>query len=235
MMWKRAWGLGIVCVAATYFLSTSSRSEASVDFYIADEISIDGPALFYGVSEDRRQELWSVYCAQPLRSCVARASGLVLRIDETGAPWLLAVTPPGARVSIQSRNYTFDAPDTFSMPLDAEVIARLAGEQAFLIVEESGQVVLRSRTTGIDKVVDYLSWIQGSAARTLRDARLWPRNGEIRIQDMTPEVLERFEVMQRRALEDQRQLVPSTKPQIEFAIRAQGGASFFEGEGRSGY
>lgn len=234
-MWKRVWVVFAALGVSGYLAFGVSRTEAASGFYVSDEISIDGPALFYGVSSDRRAKLWSVYCAQPLRACVARASGLVLRIDEHGAPWLIAVTPPGARVSIQSRNYTQEAERLFSRALDADLIERLSHEKAFVVVEENGSVILRSRTTGIDKVVDYLTWIKGNTARTLRDARLWPRNGDIRVQDMTPAVLERYEVMQRRALEAQRQLVPATKPQIEFAIRAQDGNSYYSPTGKAGY
>lgn len=221
--------------AVGLYMLMGSKSVATPEFYIADEISVDGPALFYAVSEGQRQELWSVYCVQPLRSCVARAPGLVLRIDEDGQPWLITVMSPGARVSVQNRNYTRNMPSIFARPLDREAIKELSGQQSFVVIEEQAQVVLRTRTTGLNKITDYLTWIRGNTAHTLRDARLWPRNGDIRIQDMTPTVLERYEVMQRRAIESQRQLVPSTKPQIEFAIRAQKGTSFYSPMGKSGY
>lgn len=234
-MWKKVLATCLIIGFCSYYTLAESQIKPSTGFYVTDEISIDGPALFYGVSGDQRRELWSVHCAQPLRSCVARAPGLVLSVDENGAPWLISVTPPGTRISMQTRNYTRNVPHLFNQALNADSIRRLSAEKAFVVVEENGSVVLRARTTGLNKVVDYLTWIRGSTARTLRDARLWPRNGDIRVQDMTPEVLERFEVMQRRALEAQRQLVPSTKPQIEFAIRAQNGDSYYAPDGRSGY
>lgn len=224
--------LPIAILAYFYFSTVASKSEASSGFYISDEISVDGPALFYGVSGDVRQELWSVYCAQPLRSCVARSRGLVLRIDDRGAPWLIAATLPSSRISVQERNYTQDSPNLFNGPLHADKIRKLSGQDAFVIIEEQGKTILRSRTTGLNRVIDYLTWVQGNTARTLRDARLWPRNGDIRIQEMAPEVLERYEIMQRRALEAQRQLVPAAKPQVEFAIQAQGGHSFYDPTGR---
>ena len=221
----------IVLIASLYFDLFPSRGAAASGFYIADEISIDGPALFYGVTNELRQELWSVHCAQPLRACVARSPGLVLRIDAEMQPWLIAPATPGVRISIQDRNYTQDTPNLLTGPLKADRIKKLSGENSFVIIEENGRVIQRTRTTGLDRVIDYLTWVHGNTAHTLRDARLWPRNGDIRVQDMTPEVLERYEVMQRRALEAQRQLVPSTKPQIEFAIRAQEGDSFYDPQG----
>jgi len=183
-----------------YSLSPITTSAGSPKFYVADEISIDGPALFYGVNGDVREELWSVFCTQPLRSCVARAPGLVLSIDAKGAPWLIAVTGQGAKISVRSRNRDRAFPNLFAEPLSASTIRQLSPNNNSVTVKENGNVVLDTPTTGIDRVIDYLTWVRGNTARTLRDARLWPRNGDIRIQDMTPEVLERYEVMQRRAL-----------------------------------
>ena len=225
-------GAGTLGGLLLFLVPSYSSSQAADAFHVLDEISIDGPALFYGVSGETRDELWSVHCAMPLRACVARASGLVLRVDDSGNPWLIAAMGPKARVSVQARNTTQNKPELFSRALDSGTITQLADETSFVIIEENGTVVLRSRTSGLNTVVDYLTWIQGNTARTLRDARLWPRNSEIRIQDMTPEVLERYEVMQRRAVEAQRQLVPNTQPQTAFAIGGQGGDSFFNAAGR---
>lgn len=224
---------GAIAAFALVLMTNQSRSQTASDFRVADEISVDGPALFYGVSGEFRRELWAVNCAMPLRSCVARAPGLVLRIDDQGQPHLVAAVSPGARISIHERNTTQDHPHLFGRPLPSDIIRRLSEEKTAVVIEEQGRVVLRSSTAGIDRVIDYLTWVQGNTARTLRDARLWPRNQEMRIQDMTPEVLERYEVMQRRAVEAQRQVVPSTKPQIEFAIRAQEGDSFYGPTGKS--
>jgi len=192
-------GLSVAAILG-YSLSSRTTSAAPPSFYVTDEISIDGPALFYGVVGDAREELWSVYCTQPLRSCVARARGLVLRIDASGAPWLIAAASPEAKVYVRNRNTEKLAPNLFTQPLDATTIRRLSQHTNAAIVKENGMVVLDTGTAGIDHVIDYLLWIRGDTARTLRDARLWPRNGDIRVQDMTPEVLERYDVMQRRAL-----------------------------------
>ncbi len=207
-MRKSILGFCVGIVVLGYSLSTVTTSAAPAKFYISDEITIDGPALFFGVAGDARQELWSVYCAQPLRSCVARAPGLVLRIDNVGSPWLIAATSQGAAVSVLSRDTLHSSPRLFTQPLDSSMIKRLSQNTPFVIVKEDGKIVLQTATAGIDRVIDYLTWIQGNTARTLRDARLWPRNGDIRVQDMTPEVLERYDIMQRRALAAQRQLDP---------------------------
>ena len=96
-------------------------------------------------------------------------------------------------------------------------------------------MIQRTRTTALNPVVSYLRWVNGDTARTLRDARLWPEDGTLNTAEMSDVVLERYEVLQRRRNEGLRQLVPSTKPQIEFAIQAQNGSSYYSSTGDSGY
>ena len=216
-------GLAGAAIFATLAFATTSP-EAPGMHYIADEISVDGPALFYAVDDDTRRELWSVHCVQPLRGCLARAPGLVLRLDDQGRPWLIAVAEPQARVLLRARGRTRPAPGLLTAPLSPKSRAELSVRDAEVIIEQSGAERLRTPTTGLDRVVDYLVWINGNTARTLRDARLWPRNGDIRIQDMSPEVLERYDVMQRRALEAQRRRgpVPASRTVFTTAEAAPG-------------
>jgi hypothetical protein len=216
-------------------LPSWGTSDQSKDRWLAHEIMIDGPALFYSVENDLRRELWSVHCSQPLRGCVARANGLALRLDSSMRPWLIAAASAEARISLQEKNYTSDVPGLFSAPLSDEMLARLSAPDSFVVIEERGRVIQRTRTEAIARVASYLRWVNGDIARTLRDARLWPDEGRLDPADMSPSVLERYEVMQRRRKEGLRQLVPSTKPQIEFAIQAQGGTSFYSPTGKSGY
>ena len=164
--------------------------------------------------------MWSVHCLQPLRGCVARAPGLVLRLDGQGRPWLIAATAPGARISVRSGGRIRQTPQLLSTPLDTPRITRLSARDGTVIVEEGEATRLRTPTAGLARVLDYLRWINGNTARTLRDARLWPKNGEIRIQDMSPEVLERYEVMQRRALEAARRPGPLPAQRTRFATAA---------------
>ncbi|MDO6731976.1 hypothetical protein Q4577_18240 [Marinovum sp. 2_MG-2023] len=234
MVWKLV--LVFVLAIATFNLIPNlSKPDTPQNARILDEIAIDGPAIFYEIDKDLRRELWSVDCRQPLRGCVARAPGLVLRVDDHGAHWLIAASHPGARKSVQTRNYTRDTPEILSRPLSADTLAQLSQKNTFLVIEEQSTVVLRAQTTGIAHVAGYLAWINSETARTLRDARLWPKNEPLQTDNMTPDVLERYQVMQRRRLEAQRQLVPATKPQIEFAVRAQSGDTFYSPNGRAGY
>lgn len=231
MYWKSGILGGLVCLAL-YLTPGLSQPNGPPKPRVLDEITVDGPAIFYEIDQDVRRELWSVDCRQPLRGCVARAPGLVLRVDEHQQPWLVAAAQHGARTSVQVVNFTQDAPFLLSRPLDAGMLDQLTRSNAFVVIEESGFVAQRTRSTGIAHVANYLAWLNTETARTLRDARLWPSHGRLAVGDMTPEVLERYEVMQRRALEAHRQLVPATKPQVEFAMRAQNGQSFFSATGR---
>lgn len=233
-MWKRITVVcGVVCCAAV--LPSLVQTKEPDQISLLREITPDGPALFFSVEDDRRRELWSVDCRQRLRGCTARAPGLVVRLDEEHRPWILASATPETRISIQHKNHIWDTPALLNRPLDTGTLERMSAAKSFLVLEEQGHVVLRVRTEALDEVVAYLRWISGETARTLGDARLWPRDSPISAQNMTPETLERYEIMQRRRLDGARQMVPQTKPQIEFALRAQGGQSFFDNTGRSGY
>lgn len=225
-----------LALAGTMLLAPTVVGSREVsDMWVLKEISPDGPAMFYSVENDVRRELWAVHCRQPLRDCVARADGLVLRLDEFRRPWLIAASGPKSRISIQTKNYSKDVESLFARPLNDALVEMLSQKDVFIVLEEDGSVLLRTRTTAIDQVADFLLWISSNTGRTLRDARLWPANGALNTTAMSPEVLERYEIMQRRLTESQRQLIPETKPQVEFAVRSQGGASFFTPRGQSGY
>jgi hypothetical protein len=220
--------MGLLALPA---LGRSDRSETS---YVASEVHEAGPALFYRVTGEQRTELWAVDCTAPLRGCVARAPGLTLRVAPDLSVWALAAASASARISVQHRNYTRDAPDLFFRPLAFDEIAELSRPNSFILIED-GATHLRISTQGLGQVASYLRWVQSPTAHTLRDARLWPKGGALQEDAMSPEVLERYEILQRRQTEALRQQVPRTKPQIEFAIQAQGGRSFFEPQGRDGY
>ena len=215
-------GLGVILLAAVYFYPRSDTTEMSDGYYLANEITLDGQAIFYVVQDDIRKELWSVHCRQPMRGCVARTGGLVLRLDENAQPWLLAAASPQARVSIEQKNHIQDGKGLFSSALTPRRIARLSSRESHVIIEENGVVLHRIRTTGLDELVSYMTWIHGETARTLRDARLWPHNDSLNIQNMTPEVLQRYNVMRRRAIESQRLRIRSADDQLALIASGQG-------------
>ncbi len=210
----KALGAVIVLMIGVYFFPRADTSDQETAAYLANEITLDGQAIFYLVQEDIRKELWSVHCRQPMRGCVARTSGLVLRLDENAQPWLLAAVSHKARISLKQKNYTQDGQGLFSKPLTPSNISRLSTDESFVVIEENGVVLHRIRTTGLAELVSYLTWIHSETARTLRDARLWPRNDSLSVQNMTPEVLQRYNIMRRRAIENQRLRIRSADDQL---------------------
>jgi len=208
---------GLFVIGAIAIFRGDSAPDSEDGYYLANEITLDGQAIFYVVQNDIRKELWSVHCRQPMRGCVARTGGLVLRLDEHAQPWLLAAVSPKARISLQSEHYVQDGAGLFSEPLTARKISRLSTRESHVIIEENGTVLHRMRTTGLNDLVSYMRWINSETAHTLRDARLWPRNDSLSIQNMTPEVLQRYETMQRRAIESQRLNIRSADDQLALA------------------
>lgn len=229
------WGQGAISETETE--AKHSREESSG---IAYAISVDGPALFYIRSNAERRILWRVNCALPLRGCIAKANGLALSVDAKGRAYLFAAKPHGARVSLQMKNYALDSPALLNEALPEALISQIGKPKSFVLVESEGLVLLRTPTEGIDQVISYLRWINKPLARTLRDARLWPdhQSRNSTNEKMSLESLERLEILQRRhaaAPNRLSTLIPSTKPQIEFAISAQSGNSFYSNNGRAGY
>lgn len=220
---------------------TQAGSDPNPRITLEYDLSIDGPALFYRNDGSTRKALWRVDCSLPLRGCVARAEGLILRVDQNRDAWLIAVKSKDARLSVQQRNYTMPLPQVFNAPLTPEIIASLSGPDSFLVIENNGQVLMRAQTQSLDQVISYLLWINSAKARTLRDARLWPDSqaGALNQASLAPDVLERLEILNRREATQQighkRQLVPVAKPQVQFAINAQNGHSFYGADGRAGY
>ncbi|MCX7560508.1 hypothetical protein OS190_13105 [Sulfitobacter sp. F26204] len=192
---------------------------------IGNDISASGSAMFYNVTSQGRLPVWSVTCRVPLRGCIARANGAVLHLDATGAPWLLVARSIQGSLWIQHQNLRRNADEITSRPLSDFAIGELSRPGAALLAEEPGLPSIRIATTGIDHVVRYLHWVESETARVLRDARLWPDKGTLELNETEAAVLDRY--LQRELIEtaSPQYLVPSTKPQIEFSIRGQGGHS----------
>lgn len=218
--------LSSLCVAALAIIP-SRPTEAAIEH----DIHRDGSALFYAVVGARRIPVWSVSCRVFLRGCMARGDGIVLRLDADNNPRLLVACSGNGRISILRRNFREDADHITSQPLAEPSIERMSGPDAFLVVEEPDASPVYIRTVGLNAVIGYLRWLDSAPARVLRDARLWPEDGALDLQAAGDEALDRFRLMELRDAAGPRYLVPSTKPQIEFAIRAQGGVSIFPVEG----
>ncbi len=228
-MWKPATCLaavlGVAIVGAVSFPANGDAQDPD----IRHEIRQSGEARFYRVRGSSRRPLWTVSCRMPLRGCAARAPGVILSLHAEGTLRLLGFAPSGARISVLQDGAARLMPGLFQQPLDAETLAVLSRPDSVLIVENKDEVLSRTPVDGIDITAAYLLWLNGAAQAGVRDARIWIA------PDGTPDPSAPTSVMSARAPQDPSlwpQHVPRTKPQIEFAIRAQEGGSFFDPSGR---
>ncbi|MFY0597501.1 MAG: hypothetical protein JXQ85_13805 [Cognatishimia sp.] len=232
-----AWSLLFSSSAFT----NSEGSNRTETVRIEYDISVDGPAIFYRIHNAKRKEVWRVDCMRPLRNCIARSNGLVLSLDANAKPWIIAARRPNSRVSIQVRNYAIDIPDLLNRPLSESEVAYLSSDHSFIVIESDAEVLLRAATTGLDQLVSYLLWIRSPQALTVRDARLWTdfKASELGKARLSTEVLasNKLQLLRRNEVNDRyiRHQIPATKPQVEFAIKSQKGASFYSASGRAGY
>lgn len=199
------------------------------------EISRDGSAIFFTRTGSRQTTLWRVECERPLRNCIALTPGLVLRVVRDDLLQFATSVQGDSRVSIQEKNYTRDVTGSFFAPMRHEAISHLSGSKSFIVIERDGHLLFRQSTAHLDRVADYLIWINGLDVKAEQDARLWPDKNALKVEATNDGGLERYEMMGIAPSNQPRQMVPNSKPQSEFAIRSQGGTSYFSETGRSGY
>ncbi|MDT0683175.1 hypothetical protein RM543_10795 [Roseicyclus sp. F158] len=143
-------------------------------WHLFAQIAAEGTARFVSVEEGLRRSAWTVSCRVPLRGCVARGPGIVLRLDGSQAPWLLGPITPGARISLDDGRRREALDGLFARPVPEALVARLSNRQVRLIIEEPGYRDRELTLAGLADVIDYLAWIETHEARTGRDARRWP-------------------------------------------------------------
>lgn len=199
------------------------------------EVSPNGSAIFFQQHGPQKSVLWTVTCQTPFRDCTARADVVRLQLNNKNEPWLDAPIAGGSRISIQEKNYTTDVPDLFSKPLSRSLIHRLAQPKTFLVVENNEHLLFRESLAQLDRVIAYLGELPQADTRSFNAAAPIPAQETLDHAPVPATVLERFQIMQQRRSQPQRQMVPINKPQAEMAIRSQGGASFFRDDGRAGY
>lgn len=193
------------------------------------EIDAGGSATFLRIDAEtgERDRLWTVQCRMPFQGCVARSNQAVLRLDDDGDARITAFAAETDRISVQVQNFTIDRPNIFSRPLSTEDIAILDTPGAFVVIETAAETQSRFSTHGISLVVEYLRWLNQTTPAPDRDAREFQITDHMQTEyGATPPELAHLMLAEQNAASPRWQLVPYTKPQIEFAIRAQGGESF---------
>ncbi|MEM6275994.1 MAG: hypothetical protein AAF714_03530 [Pseudomonadota bacterium] len=191
------------CLAALFCVPTATSAEMHID------ISPDGsawisptPAFAADLDPFSTPPYWIVQC--PGRACFARTGPLVLTLDESGAALLfLDPHPRDGTVSVMIADYAFELEPLLGSPLSPTWEARITDPRATLLTETDDAVAEERKLHGIDLAIDHLRSLSGvtfagttNTLSALADAAEHSREGNPR-------------------------LIPDTKPQIEFAIRAQ--------------
>lgn len=194
------WTIGAACAVLAILVSLKAQPAAPARVLRVTDIEPGGAAEFVAELGDRRSPGWTVSCSAPLRGCVARSHGAVLRLDDGGNVWLALATSSDARLSI--RGGLFDEVDATRLlrhPVDADLLSRLSRPGGELVIDDPRHPTAPLQTGGLDHVVSYLAWVQSPLARGLRDARLWPMDGKLNLDNADPEVRERYRLMRMRA------------------------------------
>lgn len=172
---------------------------------VADETTIKadinalGSATFWVEQDGNWEQSWFVSCGSPLRDCVARSNGAILRLNETGQPLLFVSTGAGGTLLLRDemrKGEEWDITSVLSRPMTADEVKYLSrpGMQLVLASKKGTEVDLQMMAT--DQVVSYLQWLSSPTARGLRDARQWSTEGSVEIGELDPAQLERYRAMQ---------------------------------------
>jgi hypothetical protein len=137
-------------------------------------IEPDGNAVFLGGADSVRQRAWVVSCPVPLRQCVARGGGAVLRLDAEGRPWIVVAAPARSALEVRLGPFRRDASALLHGPVPADLLALLDRQGAALVISDEAGPVQRLSLGGIARVVGYLAWLRKPTVLLARDARTWP-------------------------------------------------------------
>lgn len=166
---------------------------------------------------------WELHCDPlPARLCLARAANVWLWVEHrmTGHHITrLAVTPTsvGARISILVGDRLRDAPGLLTQPVNEEMLKALSPASAELVVSTPGGAAARFPVGGAHLAASAILWWYDTYHTEIGK---WP-GPELATPEAPP--LERYQSEERRRGSAPEIYLPATKPQIQFAIRAQGG------------
>lgn len=198
----------------------------------------DPEARSYTNGTVTRQKYWIIDCQSPPLRCVANSDDLTLEIDTQMRPRLFVQVGRNTRISIQQKNFFIEAPELFTQPLGDAQIASLAKRHSFIVIEPPGAPTRRIATEGIDRAIYELHRLKrqptSPSEGSFQDYKPMPLEPDGRLREAEDDAASAI-LMRHKRREGHYQLVPADKPQSEFAIRAQGGDSFFSDTGDAGY
>jgi len=166
------------------------------------------PGPLWLIFSDRCREhlLWRVSCESTM--CKAEHAGFTMQVAQSGSLRLTRQTSPQARISYLLHGTIADVPRLFTAPIDPLLESYLF-DGGHILIEYPDEHVETLSISGFAMVTDLL--------RT--HVNVAPPQEEATI-------MLRYEALHDPVHADPYVFLPATKPQIQFAIRAQGGVPF---------
>jgi len=204
---------GARCVSVYAGASQSPPALVTTLDGMYEEDWADGHWLFF---EDacRTRLIWSVLCS-PDRACHGLHDGFTLQLGEDGHVTLARPLRYGLRVSYLVDGMIAQVPDLFNRPVGALLESYLDDEGHILIEDEDDRVETID-LRGFSAIVAFLRDMTGR-----------------QLVGEQPTIMLRYESLHDPFSDDLYVFLPATKPQIQFAIRAQGAVPFGPGNRNS--
>lgn len=206
--WAVSWGAMALAASSPVFaeMAIDALPTGEAWIYQQPELTAPGEDALNSVSPH-----WIVQCPQPRRGCFGRTGPIVLTVDETGAVRLFLDPHPKGQIALILEDYAYDLEDFLGNPLSPTWQDRLSDPEALLVAETEDAIAIERPLRGFELTLQQLRSLHKPWAET--DARAAP------IEEATP--LDALAEAAETAQAGNPRLVPDTKPQIEFAIRAQ--------------
>ena len=202
MAWRSILSAAVITLAAQTAHSADLRIERAADgsawILSANLHSEEEVDVLFGVTP-----YWIVQCPTEGR-CYARSGCVVLALDADGIAHLHLDPYPNGEVSLMIADFAFEMEDVVGEALSPTWEGRLRDTKAILLIEHDEATAEEHALMGLGMALDHLRATSG----------LKPE-----IDESTP--LAALADAAQRNLEGGPRLIPDTKPQIEFAIRAQ--------------
>ena len=154
---------------------------------------------------------WIIQCPRP-RACIGRSGAMVLTVDTKGNARLHLEPHPSGSVALLVNKRAHELESVLGVPLSEAWIDRLSDPKAILLVEFDEATAQERTIQGFDIAHSHL--LEMNSPELSQILRRQTRNGDVTPLHALAETAETVQTASPR-------LVPHTKPQIEFAIRAQ--------------
>lgn len=196
-----------VCNSPYDSASNSAPAEIVEIHGLFEEVWPPDQWMFYA-DRCRTQMIWYIQCST--ETCRTTHQGFTMTLTAAGRARLSREVPSGARLSYFLDGLIADIPMIFSSPVDT-LLESYLGEGGKLMIETPDE---RVEVLPLWGFADVLELMRKAAGRPLTEDH--------------PTIMSRYESLHDPLGDDPYVFLPATKPQIQFAIRAQGGTPFLD-------